>query len=214
MSSSAQIAANQQNASFSTGPRSEQGKLIASHNNFRHGLASSQLIIEGESEEEFETLRLAFIAEHCPATITESTLVQGLAQHYWLAQRAIALQSAAFKSSPEPDPKQLALYLRYQSTHDRGYHKCLSELRSLRADRRKEQIGFESQKRAQAVAEAKIRALNAKSSATEVDTEIRTAIEAPLPGNLRVPFVTMKSAFEVAAREAAALIAQSGVKSA
>ncbi|MBV8811310.1 MAG: hypothetical protein JO033_21790, partial [Acidobacteriaceae bacterium] len=39
----------------------------------------------------------------------------------------------------------LALYLRYQTTHERAFHKCLKDLLKLRAERRKEQIGFVSQ---------------------------------------------------------------------
>ena len=210
MSSPAQITANQQNASLSTGPSTEEGKHIAARNNFRHGLTSNQLIIEGESEEEFEALRAGFVEEYRPATTTENALVHGLAQHYWLTRRAIAHQSASFKNSPEPDAKKLALFLRYQSTHDRAFHKCLSELRNLRADKRKEQIGFESQREQQAVNAAKIRALDAKSAAIEIDTEIRTTIEAPLPGNLRIPFDTMKSVFEAAAREASTSLPASG----
>jgi hypothetical protein len=46
--------------------------------------------------------------------------------------------------------KHFALYLRYQTTHERAFYKALTELQKLREQRRKEQIGFESQKRAQA----------------------------------------------------------------
>jgi hypothetical protein len=45
------------------------------------------------------------------------------------------------------DQKQLALYLRYQTTHERGFHKAMNDLLKLRAAKRKEQIGFESQQR-------------------------------------------------------------------
>ena len=46
--------------------------------------------------------------------------------------------------SPER-AKQVALYLRYQTTHDRNFHKCLNDLLKLRAEKRKQEIGFESQ---------------------------------------------------------------------
>jgi hypothetical protein len=201
MASPAQITANQNNATLSTGPRTEEGKQTASRNNFRHGLASSQLIIEGESIAEFNALRDALIEEHQPATPTETALVTGMAQHYWLAQRAIGLQTAAFTSATEVDAKKLSLYLRYQTTRDRQFHKCLNDLLKLRAQKRREQIGFESQQQKQALNEAKIRALTAKAEAAEIDTEIRATIEALLPGNLRIPFDTMKSVFEAAVRE-------------
>ena len=75
-----------------------------------------------------------------------------MAQHYWLTRRALFLQETCF--SPEmplcEQEKQLALYLRYQTTHERAFDRCASELRKLRNEKRKAEIGFESQKRKQA----------------------------------------------------------------
>jgi hypothetical protein len=48
------------------------------------------------------------------------------------------------------DEKQLALYIRYQTTHERNFHKCLNDLLRVRAEKRKQQIGFESQKHKEA----------------------------------------------------------------
>jgi DNA-directed RNA polymerase specialized sigma24 family protein len=43
--------------------------------------------------------------------------------------------------------KSLAVYLRYQTTHDRAFHKSLNTLLKLRAEKRKAEIGFVSQQR-------------------------------------------------------------------
>ncbi|MGI8959899.1 MAG: hypothetical protein ACR2IV_09095, partial [Bryobacteraceae bacterium] len=43
-----------------------------------------------------------------------------------------------------------ALYLRYQTTNERAFHKCLNDLLKLRAETRKQEIGFESQTHKQA----------------------------------------------------------------
>ena len=43
--------------------------------------------------------------------------------------------------------KVFALYMRYQTTHERAFHKALNELLRLRAEKRKLEIGFESQER-------------------------------------------------------------------
>ncbi len=108
----------------------------------------------GESQEEFNTLLDALHAEHQPATPTESVLVEKMAQSLWLARRALALQDTTL--NPETlavdDPKQLALLLRYQTTHDRAFHKSLDQLLKLRAEKRKVQIGFESQQQKKAEA--------------------------------------------------------------
>jgi hypothetical protein len=88
------------------------------------------------------------LAEHAPTTETERVLVQRMAQHIWISQRAINLQQLCL----DPDTGicdseyRLALYLRYQTTHDRAFHKCLSELLKLKAEKRKAANGFVSQK--------------------------------------------------------------------
>jgi hypothetical protein len=40
-----------------------------------------------------------------------------------------------------------------------------------------------------------------KSEAIELDSEIRQTIEAPLPGNMRIPFDTLKKLFAAAIHE-------------
>jgi len=66
--------------------------------------------------------------------------------------------------------KQLALYLRYQTTHDRAFERCAKELRTLRKEREKVKIGFESQKRKQAE-EARREANEARKQAAENRTQ-------------------------------------------
>ena len=61
MSTPAQVAANQQNAKLSTGPKTEDGKAISSKNNLRHGFTGAFMILPWEKQEEFDTL-LAFLA--------------------------------------------------------------------------------------------------------------------------------------------------------
>ncbi|HSU57678.1 MAG TPA: hypothetical protein VLI55_00075 [Bryobacteraceae bacterium] len=165
MSSQAQITANRANAQLSTGPTSEEGKAASSKNNLRHGFTGAFAILPWEKQEEFETLLGELRAEHQPATITEILLVEKMAQSYWLSQRAIKLQQISCfhdeTDSPERD-KQLALYLRYQTTHDRSFHKSLNDLLKLRAEKRKAEIGFESQQRKSAEETRKQAAENRK----------------------------------------------------
>src|SRR5256885_16207712 len=72
-----------------------------------------------------------------------------MAQHHWLRCRAEAFESGCFKEDGTLDDKRLALFMRYRTSHERAFHKCLNELLKLRAEKKKQQIGFESQKRAQ-----------------------------------------------------------------
>ncbi len=146
--SSIQLAANRANSQLSTGATTPAGKQTVSFNAFRHGLAGRFVILASENENEFKELYHGLQHEHTPSTPTEHLLIEGMAQHYWLAQRALGLQQFCFNEAGVcENDQQLALYLRYQTTHDRAFHKCLNDLLKLRAEKRKEQNGFVSQER-------------------------------------------------------------------
>jgi hypothetical protein len=149
---SAQIAANQSNAQQSTGPKTPEGKAIAARNNFRHGFTGEFTVLPWEKQEEFNMLMDALRDEHEPSGLTERILVDKMAQALWLTKRAVMLQHVTFNDQLPTcdDTKQLALYIRYQTTNERIFSKCLNELLKVRAEKRKQQIGFESQKHKQA----------------------------------------------------------------
>ena len=158
MSTAAQIAANQLNAQHSCGPRTEAGKAASSLNHLRHGFTGAFSILEWENRDEFEKLSSGLMQNHQPADLTEELLVKTMAQSYWLRERALILQSLCFDAEAPvceaAAEKQLALYLRYQTTHDRAFNKALDQLLKLRAEKRKAEIGFESQKAKQAAQQA------------------------------------------------------------
>jgi len=203
MSTPAQVAANQANSQHSTGPKTETGKATSCLNNFRHGLAGDFTVLESEDQEHYDALLAGLRAEHRPSTVTEILLVEKMAQSFWLSQRA-----QRFAEESMDDEKRFSLFLRYQTTNDRGFHKCLDQLLKLRAEKRKQEIGFESQKqkeaeetRKQELHEARVRLANAKASHLEVDSDIRQTIEAPLPGHMRIPFDDLKAMFKLAVDE-------------
>ncbi len=150
--SPARLAANRANAQLSCGPKTEEGKAVVARNRYQHGLTGNFMTLAWERAEDFEQLVADLRSEHQPSTPTEKLLVDRMAQHYWLMQRALSLQNLCFKSDLPLciNEKDLALYLRYQTTHERAFHKCLRELAKLRAERRMAEVGFESQKRAAA----------------------------------------------------------------
>jgi hypothetical protein len=138
---------NRVNAQRSTGPKTPQGKAISAMNNFRHGFTGVFRVLRWESKEEFDELHRGLREEHRPSTITETVLVDKMAQALWLSKRAAWMQHEIFNDEePKCDrPKQLALYIRYQTTNERAFHKCLNDLLKLRTEKRKQEIGFESQ---------------------------------------------------------------------
>jgi hypothetical protein len=149
MPTRAQIDANIRNAKLSSGPKTEEGKAIAAKNNTSHGLAGAFTVMPWESQLDFDALRDALRNEHQPATPTEQLLVDGMAQYHWLRDRAMTLQQGCFdlETGKISDQKSFALYLRYETTHQRAFHKSLNDLLKLRAEKRKAEIGFESQRR-------------------------------------------------------------------
>ena len=150
MSTQAQITANRLNAQSSTGPKSSIGKAIVARNNLRHGFTGAFLVLHWEEESEYQSLFASLQSEHQPITPTEKLLVERMAQSEWLRKRAVFLQATCFDyTSPscQGQEKQLALYLRYQTTQERAFSKALNELLRLRAEKRKVEIGFESQQR-------------------------------------------------------------------
>jgi hypothetical protein len=213
MSTQAQIAANQANCQHSTGPTSDEGRAASCLNNFKYGLTGNSFsVLPWESEEDYETLLAALRVSLHPSGPFEQLLVEKMAQHQWLSQRALVLQDMCFQRDvPDCDSeKKLALYLRYQTTHDRAYHKYFDQLLKLRAEMRKQEIGFESQKqkqednvRKQEAHQARVRLANAKAADLELDTDIRSTIEARLPGHVEIPFDQLKTVLTVALQDVA-----------
>ena len=150
--SAAQLAANRANAQHSTGPTSPAGRAASSQNRTTHGLArhnATFILLATEDPTGFEALKAGLAAEHQPATETESIFVLTMAESHWLANRAQNLQATCFDETTGKiaDPKMFSLYLRYQTTHTRAFHKSLNDLLKLRAERRKTENGFEAQNR-------------------------------------------------------------------
>ena len=147
-SSQARLEANRANARLSTGPTTEEGKAIAALNSLRHGFNGVFCVLPSESSKAFIRLADDLVKEHQPATPTERLLVMDMARHYWLTQRAIRLQEEAFAGNLDDDAlaRQLALYMRYQTTNQRAFHRCLQDFLKLRKQRPADTRRFESQK--------------------------------------------------------------------
>jgi len=151
---SAQLAANRENALKSCGPKTDAGKAISSQNRLKHGLARHNgrfAVLPTEDAAEFDELLANYLAEHEPTTQTETDLVHAMAESLWLRNRAQNLQPSCFdpQTGAVADQKSLALFIRYENTYQRAYSSSLRQLLKIRADKRKAEIGFEAQKRAE-----------------------------------------------------------------
>jgi len=160
MATAAQVSANRQNAQKSTGPRTAEGLGASSQNNFRHGLRGKFQLFASEDRAEYDALLESLREDHQPAGITEDLIVQRMSEHFWLARRAERFQFESSEllseglSGMDDFNEAMALWMRYETTHERAFFKCLNELNKVKAERRKQQrqneIGFERQKQAEA----------------------------------------------------------------
>src|SRR5579875_3694311 len=159
-----QIAANRRNALKSTGPKSAETKAKVSQNARKHGLCCQFSVLpEVEHQEDFDAFLNKLIADEQPVGQAEIELVVKMAEHTWLAKRAVRMQNNCFSLDPKtPEDRktgqipvgiefrQLECYVRYHAAHDRAYQRASAELQKRKQARRLAEIGFDRQKREQA----------------------------------------------------------------
>ncbi len=84
---------NRINAMRSTGPRTPAGKATSSQNRLAHGLCATSLIVRGESQEDFDSLRIEIAAAYRPATPEERMLTDQLTESLWRLNRARRIET-------------------------------------------------------------------------------------------------------------------------
>jgi hypothetical protein len=148
-----QIAANKANSQkrvpSGCGPTTNAGKAKSCLNHFSHGFASNTVqLIPGEDPEEFKALLADLMDEYQPATPTEQILVEKMCQNQWLSGRAFRFQNDILTVSINRGitiPKDHCLFVRYQTTADRAFHRAHTDLVKAQKERKTSEIGFESQ---------------------------------------------------------------------
>lgn len=83
-----------------------------------------------------------------------------MAQHYWHTQRAFIMQDLCFDADitliTHPGrQKEMALYIRYQNSHNRAFHQCRQELEKMQAARKAEPVKQETAEVRLAIAKVK-----------------------------------------------------------
>ena len=177
MATPAQIIANRRNAQKSTGPKTPEGREAVRLNGLKHGLASEILVLPGESLPDFENLLDSLESEHQPATPTEVILVRQMAMASWRLQRLVHMEASYYRlrrealdvhfkayytDLTEPDRQAIIAerdcshtlinFSRYEARLERSFHKSLTALQRLRAQRKSE-IADQSQSKDTAAAQ-------------------------------------------------------------
>ena len=97
MTSFKQWQANRQNARKSTGPISEEGKLVSRCNAVRHGLTAETVIGTLEDAEDYRAFEAAIVADYDAQSAVERELVLRLASLLWRLRRATTLETGLFE---------------------------------------------------------------------------------------------------------------------
>jgi hypothetical protein len=169
MTTQKQIDANRRNAQKSTGPKTPEGKEIASQNATRHGLLAQALVLEGESREEFDRFSEGLMAHLGPVGYVEMMLAERVVAGAWRSRRALRIEwrlvwqdqhllitrlgSVAVDEDPDEIAKPASMmaermlrddtyekFRRYESSIERGFYRALHELQRLQAARKGEDV--------------------------------------------------------------------------
>jgi hypothetical protein len=99
-----QLEANRKNAKLSTGPKTREGKRVASSNAIRHGLRSTAALIAGESVEDWSAHEEGVQDSFAPVTYLGSCLARLAAVDLWRLDRVHAFEAAIIRDQQELPP--------------------------------------------------------------------------------------------------------------
>lgn len=133
------------------------GKNRVSHRARKHGLFDNKhLLIEGESQRDYQKLRRQFIKEYDPISFAELTLVERMVEASWKLKRTNNMMSKLlsegvdnFSSFQQENylagtdkMNKFALYNRYEVGLNKEYYRAMHELERVQAKRRGEKTAI------------------------------------------------------------------------
>jgi len=153
--------ASRENGSKSKGPVTPEGKARSSRNAIKHGLNSSQVVLEHEDRAAFEAMRQSYLERHRPADQHEADLIETMVSARWRLNRIVTAEAQLFEKEmaargaelkqrfdniqPETElaccfehlaeGRALSLLLRYEGQLNRTYDRAFKQLQALQADR-------------------------------------------------------------------------------
>jgi hypothetical protein len=140
-----QIEANQKNAQKSTGPVSIQGRAVVAQNAVKHGILSSQVLINQEEREVYEDFRESILQNLFPRGNLESFLADRVISTAWRLRRIVHVETLIFekeKSDYFNDysyrevfsgslSASMVVLSRYERSLENSLYRALKELRTL-----------------------------------------------------------------------------------
>ena len=150
MTTQKQLGTNRINAMQSTGPKTNAGKAVVAQNALKHGVFSKQILIDGESKNEFDSLKMEFYSQFQPQGLLENLFLERALTAAWRLSRVTQMESMlisyAVNNSFENngiievlkgrEGSELALLSRYEITLEKILFRSLGELRALQYSRK------------------------------------------------------------------------------
>jgi len=149
-----QLEANRQNAKLG-GVKTEEGKAVSRFNALKHGLLSSEVLMEGEEQNDLEELSKSIRKELKPASQLEHVLVDRIIANTWRLKRAMKIEREMMYCDMEDlffdegkkhklgraigkdlgNSDSYGKFIRYEASLERGIYKALHELQRIQAGR-------------------------------------------------------------------------------
>lgn len=139
MSTQTKIDSNRRNASKSTGPKTPAGKSATSMNALRNGLWARQIVLPGESQEEFDRLHAGYQDKYDPQDAVAQDLVDMAVVARWKMARAEAVEARCCIDKPSADDCAAIMgrMAQVHSRFERAFFKAYNELERIKAAREK-----------------------------------------------------------------------------
>src|SRR5579885_814687 len=150
-----------ENGAKSHGPATPEGRERSSQNAVQHSLSATRFVCRNpEEQKQFDETNLAYTNLWQPVNVVEQDLVEEMAMAKCQERKCAAIETAILNMQMEVNSqelqqnhdslddidrqalafmqlaqssKALSLLLRYQSEHNRRYHRAMRQLISLRA---------------------------------------------------------------------------------
>jgi hypothetical protein len=140
MTTPAQFTANRENAQYSTGPATAQGRARSSGNAVRFGLFSTKNCVRPEETEEYEALSIALWTDLHPQGPIQEMFATEVVRSAWRLRRCVEVE-ATLAEKTTGDPMLDEDLLRIQTSVDRArtqahgiMRRSLADLHRLRAE--------------------------------------------------------------------------------
>jgi hypothetical protein len=136
MATEAQFKANRENATHSTGPRTESGRATSSLNHLTYGLYTRQDFVRPEERDEYDIFVHNFYNELKPIGLLEDTLACEIVSASWRLKRCSQAESKLdFEDFSEATDKTRRSIERARSAAQLALNRALTQLKKLQKDR-------------------------------------------------------------------------------